>query len=339
MSFRVGLSSDLNNGSGGFSWGDIAIETLAPLSWEFLKPTGRDFTPESVAGFDAIAFSAPGVTANSFASSETSPLIIARFGVGYDNIDLAACTAAGVALTITPDGSKKPVATAALTLVLSTIHRLHQKMNTATNSQWNQRLNGLGQGLNGKTVATIGLGNIATEFFRLIAPFDCKRIAFDPWKRQDEADQHDVTLVELDALMSSADIVVVLATLSPETHHLINRDRLSLMKSNAVLINISRGPIVDEQALIEVLESGAIAGAGLDVFETEPPATESPLLRLQNVIATPHNIAWTDELALGMGTSAFTAISAISNGQIPQFVVNKDVLETKQFKAKLAKWQ
>jgi D-3-phosphoglycerate dehydrogenase len=339
VSFRVGLSADLNNGSGGFSWGDIAIETLAPLPWEFLKPTGRDFTPESVSGFDAIAFSAPGVTTHSFASSETAPLIIARFGVGYDNIDLAACTAAGVALTITPDGSKKPVATAALTLVLSTMHRLHQKMDNAAGNHWDQRLNGLGQGLNGKTVGTIGLGNIATEFFRLIAPFDCQRIAFDPWKRQEEAAQHNVTLVELDALMSQADVVVVLATLTPETLHLINRDRLSLMKSNAVLINISRGPIVDEEALIKVLESGVIAGAGLDVFESEPPAAQSPLLKLQNVVATPHNIAWTDELARGMGTSAFTAITAISRGQVPQFVVNKDVLETKQFKAKLAKWQ
>jgi D-3-phosphoglycerate dehydrogenase len=338
MDFRVGLSSDLDNGSGGFSWGEIAIDTLAPLKWEFLKPTGKNFTPESVAGFHAVAFAGPGVTPDSFGSPSDSPLVISRFGVGYDNIDLAACTKAGVALTITPDGSKKPVATAALTLVLSTLHRLHSKMILTENNQWDKRMS-LGQGLNGKTVATIGLGNIGTEFFRLIAPFDCKRISYDPWKTQDEASKYDVTLMGLDELLAAADVIVVLATLTPETHHLINRQRISLMKSSAVLVNISRGPIVEEEALIEALQKGKIAGAGLDVFESEPPASDNPLLKLENVIATPHNIGWTDELALGMGTSAFKAITAISKGNVPEFVVNKDVLETAQFKNKLDQWR
>jgi len=210
-------------------------------------------------------------------------------------------------------------------------------MNIAAQHAWDKRMN-LGQGLNGKTVATIGLGNIGSEFFRLIAPFDCKRIAFDPWKTQAEADQINVTLVDLDTLLSSADVVVVLATLTPETHHMLNASKLSLMKENAVLINISRGPIVEEAALIDVLQRGAIAGAGLDVFETEPPSEENPLVLLENVIATPHNIGWTDELALGMGRSAFSSIKMISEGKIPQYVVNKDVLETAQFKKKLAQY-
>jgi D-3-phosphoglycerate dehydrogenase len=338
MDFRVGLSADLDNGSGAFSWGDIAINTLAPLKWEFLKQTGKNFTPESVAGFHAVAFAGPGVTPDSFGSPSESPLVISRFGVGYDNIDLEACTKAGVALTITPDGSKKPVATAALTLVLATLHRLHSKMIISEQNQWDKRMS-LGQGLNGKTVATIGLGNIATEFFRLIEPFECVRLSFDPWKTQQEADQHNVKLVDLDILLGLSDVVVVLATLTPETHHLLNAQRLSLMKNSAVLINISRGPIVDEVALIKVLEEGKIAGAGLDVFESEPPLATNPLLSLPNVIATPHNIGWTDELALGMGTSAFKSITSISQGKIPQFVVNKDVLETEQFKKKLSQWQ
>lgn len=338
MDFRVGLSSDLDNGAGGFSWGEIAIDSLSPLKWEFLKPTDKNFTPESVAGFHAVAFAGPGVNADSFGSPGDSPLVISRFGVGYDNIDLTACTKAGVALTITPDGSKKPVATAALTLVLSTLHRLHSKMILAEKNQWDRRMS-LGQGLNGKTVATIGLGNIGTEFFRLIAPFDCKRISYDPWKTQEEASKNDVTLMGLEELLTVADVVVVLATLTPETHHLLNAQRLSLMKNSAVLINISRGPIVEEKALIEVLQKGKIAGAGLDVFESEPPVANNPLLTLENVIATPHNIGWTDELALGMGTSAFKAITTISKGKVPEFVVNKDVLETAQFKKKLEQWQ
>ena len=109
------------------------------------------------------------------------------------------------------------------------------------------------------------------------------------------------------------------------------------MKPSAVIVNISRGPIIDEAALIDALESGAIAGAGLDVFETEPPAADNPLFSMRNVVLTPHNLSWTDELALGMGRSAFGAIKAVSNGLVPEFVVNKDVLTTPQFLDKLGR--
>ena len=338
MTFNVGLTSDLKNLKGDFSWGDIKIQTLEPLNWSFLSKQEKNFTPEMVAGFDGIAFAGPGVVSGSFDVPENSPLIIARFGVGYDNIDLDVCTKAGVALTITPDGSMKPVATAALTLTLATLHRLNAKMNLAKSSNWNARLDQLGQGLNGKTVGTIGFGNIASEFFRLISPFDCKKLSFDPWKTQSEADLHGVKLVNLEELLINSDVVVVLATLTPETKHLISNDQFNLMKKTSVLINISRGPIVDETALIKALNNDLIYGAGLDVFEIEPTEHENPLLSMDSVIATPHNLAWTDELGSGMGLSAFTSIKKISQGQIPDFVVNKEVLDTPQFKAKLSKW-
>jgi phosphoglycerate dehydrogenase-like enzyme len=251
---------------------------------------------------------------------------------------LAACTRAGTALTITPDGSQKPVATAALTLLLSTMHRLSAKDHLARRHGWGERLNGLGSGVNGKTIGTVGLGNIATEFFRLLAPFDAKRIAYDPWKTQAEADLHNVTLVDLDTLMRQSDAIVVMAVLTPDTHHLISHAQFNAMKKTAYLINVSRGPIVDEGALIDALNRNLISGAGLDVFESEPPARENPLFAMENVVVTPHNLAWTDELALGMGRSAFTAIKAISRGEVPQFVVNKEVVETDAFQKKLARW-
>lgn len=339
MTFKVGLSSDLSNGAGGFSWGDISIETLAPLTWSFLPAAEKNFRPSTFSGCDAVAFAGPGVDQESFAAPEDSPLIIARFGVGYDNINLDACTRAGVALTITPDGSQKPVATAGLMMLLSTMHRLSAKDQLARRHGWGERLNGLGSGVNGKTIGTVGLGNIATEFFRLLAPFETRRIAFDPWKTQAEADLHNVTLVDLDTLMRESDAIVVMAVLTPDTFHLINAEQLGKMKKSAYIINVSRGPIVDEPALIQALQGGVIAGAGLDVFETEPPSKENPLFAMENVVLAPHNIAWTDELALGMGRSAFTAIKAISRGEVPQFVVNKDVLESKAFKEKLARWR
>lgn len=339
MSFKVGLSSDLAGENTLFSWGEVSIETLEPLPWEFLPKVGKNFRPETFQGVHAVAFAGPGVDSESFASPEESPLILARFGVGYDTIDLDSCTRAGTILTITPDGSQKPVATAALTLLLSTMHNLVAKDQLARRHGWSERMDGLGRGLNGKTIATIGLGNIASEFFRLLTPFDTKRISYDPWKTQAEADTQNVELVELDQLFKEADAVVVMAILTPETKHLVNAERLNLMKKSAILINVSRGPIVDETALIEALSSHKIAGAGLDVFETEPPAPGNPLFSLSNVTLAPHNIAWTDELAFGMGKSAFGSIKSISKGEIPQFVVNKEVLDTPQFKAKIERYR
>ena len=339
MSFNVGLTSDLSDGAGGFSWGEIAIETLSPLPWKFLNNSGPVMKSADVTGFDAIAFAGVGVDENSFGSPQNSPLIIARFGVGYDNIDLAACTKAGVALTITPDGSKKPVATAALTLMLATMFRLVAKDKQAHSFDWANRIKGLGQGVNGKTVGTIGLGNVASEFFRLLAPFDCNRVAFDPWKKPEEAKELDVELVDLNVLLASCDVVIVTAALTPDTHHMLSTNQFKLMKSSAILINISRGPIVDEAALVYALQNKEIAAAGLDVFEVEPIDKANPLMTMDNVIVTPHNLAWTDELALGMGKSAFSSIKAISRGEIPAFVVNKDVLDTAAFKEKLAKFK
>jgi phosphoglycerate dehydrogenase-like enzyme len=337
MDFKVGLTRDLSNGAGGFSWGEVSIETLAPLPWEFMENAEPFLQPDDFKDFSAVAFAGVGVSADSFDSPAKSPLVISRFGVGYDNVDLAACTRAGVALTITPDGSKKPVATAALTLMLATMFRLVAKDHQARTFDWAHRIHGLGSGVNGKTIGTIGLGNVASEFFRLITPFETRRLACDPWKKSEEAAAIGVELVDLEVLLAQSDVIVVTAALTPETRHLIGKAQFALMKTSAIIINISRGPLIDEDSLVDALQSGEIAGAGLDVFEVEPIDENNPLMQMSNVIVTPHNLAWTDELALGMGKSAFGSIVSISRGEIPQFVVNREVLETPQFKEKFAK--
>lgn len=336
MNFKVGISNDLRGVGSEFSWGNVSIETLAPLNWEFLSPVENNFCAEDLSGYNAVAFAQPGIDEESFSESIISPTIMARFGVGYDNIDLDACTRAGVALTITPDGSQKPVATAALTLLLATMHRIVAKDAQARIGDWKGRINGLGQGLNGKKIGTIGLGNIASEFFRLLSPFDVSKFAYDPYKSSEDAANIGVKLISLFELMQNCDAIVILAALSRENRHLIGKREIEMMKVNAVLINISRGPLIDESALIYALENQKIAGAGLDVFETEPADPQNLLFKLSNVITTPHNLAWTDELALGMGKSAFTAIKEIRMGRIPKYVVNQEVLTTEKFKKKIS---
>ena len=123
--------------------------------------------------------------------------------------------------------------------------------------------------------------------------------------------------------------------LSPETHHLVNMDRLGLMKPTAFPINTARGPIVDQAALTEVLQDGRIAGAGLDVFEQEPPDADDPLLTLDNVIVTPHALCWTDQLFSGSGAADIRAVLAVMAGRVPNGIVNRDVIDRPGWKVRL----
>ena len=142
-------------------------------------------------------------------------------------------------------------------------------------------------------------------------------------------------MVPLETLLQDADYIVVCCALTPETHHLLNADRLRLLKSNAYLINVARGPIVDQAALTKALSQQRIAGAGLDVFAVEPIASNDPLLTLDNVILSPHAICWTDECFMGIGRSACQSLIDVAAGRVPSHVVNRDVLSSTRMKEKL----
>jgi phosphoglycerate dehydrogenase-like enzyme len=161
-------------------------------------------------------------------------------------------------------------------------------------------------------------------------------VAFDPFLTAVQAAAAGVELVDLDALLHMADFVSINCPLTPETRHLINAERLALMRPSAFLINTARGPIVDQQALTAALTAHRLAGAALDVFEDEPIHPDDPLLRLDNVIVTPHAICWTDECFRGMGHSACRSILDIATGQMPAFVVNREVEHNSRLRERLA---
>ena len=154
--------------------------------------------------------------------------------------------------------------------------------------------------------------------------------------RREQAAAAGIEWLPLDELLAAADFVVICCALTPETHHLIDAARLALMKPTAYLINVARGPIVDQAALTSVLQQRRIAGAGLDVFEQEPIDPGDPLLALDNVILAPHALCWTDECFLGNGRSACQSILDVAAGRAPQHVVNREVLEQPAMQAKLA---
>jgi phosphoglycerate dehydrogenase-like enzyme len=336
--YRVGVSRDFLDAEGRNTWGDIGLGRLdeAGVRWRYLDRDTDELLADDVDGLDAVIFAGPSVTRRTFAGAAGAPLLFARFGVGYDAVDLAACTDHEALVTITPDGARRPVATAALTMVLAARHNLVVKDRLVREGRWDERTRWMGRGLTGCVIGLIGLGNTGSDLVGLLRPFDAEVLAYDPYCDPAAAGRLGVRLDNLDAVLAAADVVVVMAALTEETRHLVDAGRLALMKPSAVLVNVARGPIVDEPALVAALRSGTIAGAALDVFADEPPAPDNPLLAMDNVVLSPHCLSWTDEMAAGNGSSAVRAVLEVLSGRIPRHVVNRSALERPGFRARLA---
>ena len=201
---------------------------------------------------------------------------------------------------------------------------------------FNQRGQHMGVGLVARTLGVVGIGNIGAELFRMAKPFDMKFIAHDPFADSKVAAELGIELVSLEDVFRRADILSVNCPLTPETHHLVNAERLALMKPTAYLINTARGPIVDQKALTAALQAGRLAGAGLDVLEQEPPEPDDPILKLDNVILSPHALCWTDQCFAGNGAADVAAVLEVQHGRTPRGVVNRAVLETPLWQQRMA---
>ena len=347
--FRIGISDDFRIQAPGRLEPVVAriFGLLPQVEVIYFAPTGADLagpyvTPADIADLDAVIALSPRFTAQSF-SGQDRLAVIARWGVGYDLIDVAACTAADVLLAIAVDAVRRPVAEAIVTLLLALAKQLPAKDRLVRAGAWQQRARIDAYGLTGKVVGSVGLGNIGAEMFRLLQPFGFRRmLAADPYAGPQVAAALGVELVDLETLFAESDFVAVNCLLSEETRGLVGARLLGLMKPTAFFINTARGPIVDQAALLAVLEAGRIAGAGLDVFAEEPLPAGHPLTRLDNVILTPHSLAWTDQLYEDNGISACEGVLAVLRGELPRHPVNRQVAEHAGFQAKLqelaARW-
>ncbi len=325
----VGLTRDLLDAAGAPTFGREALRVLddAPaVRWEFIPEPAAEIAPAHLARYDAIYVNAPLVTRASFAQGPGRTRLIARHGVGYDSVDVGACSEHGVLLTIQPDGVRRPVAVAALTFVMALSQKLFIKDRLTRAGRWAEKTEHMGMGLVGRTLGLVGAGNIGREIMRLARPFGMTVIAADPNVNEASVAAEGARLVELDTLLRQADFVVVACLLTPQTHHLIGAAQFGLMRPGACLINVARGPIVDEAALIAALHERRIAGAGLDVFEREPVDPANQLLTMANVIVTPHALCWTDECFRGIAESGFSSIVAVAHGRRPHNVVNPEAL-------------
>lgn len=260
--------------------------------------------------------------------------IVGAYGAGVEHIDIQAATELGIIVTNSPFNSQS-VAEGSILLMLGSLRHITRVTNYITRGEWKrvklpQRL--LGQELHGKTVGIVGLGRIGACLIRLLKGFEVRILAYDPYVSRDKAAGISAELVDFDTLLKTSDIVSINCALTTETHHLIGKRTLSLMKPTAILVNTSRGGIVDEKALQVALEEGRIAGAGLDVLDPEPPDANNPLLKLDNVFVTAHIAGATVEARERIVTQAAqNFVEVLIYRRLPpsDCIVNPKVLDTK----------
>lgn len=255
--------------------------------------------------------------------------VIARHGVGVDNIDLRAATERGILVLNTPDANAVSVAEHTLTAIGALAKRVLPMDRATRQGDWEARNEYKAVDLDGKVLGLIGMGRIGSMVARkAAAAFNMEVIAYDPYVRPEVAAKNGVVLYEdLDRIFREADVISIHTPLTAETRGLVNGARLALMKSSAFLVNFSRGGVVDEEALYRALKDGVIAGAALDVFEEEPPSRNHPLFELDNVLLSPHSAALTEECVVRMATGAARGVVDVLTGKRPQFVVNTEVLK------------
>ena len=252
---------------------------------------------------------------------------VLRTGVGFDCIDVDAATDNGIAVINLPDMWTREVANHAITLLLSCNRMLLNQSGDVRNQKWNPTPTSHFGPLHTETVGIIGLGRIGSAFARRMRGFETELLAYDPYIDDVDFDRSGTASVSFDEVLTRSDYLSVHTPLNDETYHIIDSDALSKMKPTAYLINTSRGPVVDEQALIKALQNGELLGAGLDVLEDEPPDPKNPLLSMDNVIITPHSAHYS-QLSMAIRPRRYgVEIAAVLENRKPLNLVNPEVLE------------
>ncbi|MEE9398794.1 MAG: hydroxyacid dehydrogenase [Dehalococcoidales bacterium] len=337
MVIKIGFTRDFFDKDGNYimpGLGPRVFNDMPGVEWQMLPEYLPEITPEQVAGFDMIMNWSPGWTKRSFENSDRL-ISIHRVGVGYDKIDLSAATKAGVMLCITPKSCTRPMALTVLTYLLAVSMHLRIKDKLTREGHWSERTKYYGVELTGKTLGLVGVGSIGHEVFKLAKPLEMKYVAHDPYISPEAVADVDAKMVDLDTVLAESDFLSINCPLTEETRGMIGERELKKMKRSAFLINTARGSIVDEGALIKALNEGWIKGAGLDVFEQEPVPVDNPLLRMDNVIVSPHFLCHTDEHFIKMADEWAEQVADILNGKIPDKLVNREVWDNQRLQAKL----
>ena len=250
--------------------------------------------------------------------------VISRYGVGYDNVDVETATAKGIWVARVPDYCLEDVSDQALALLLGCVRKVAFKDRRIREGAWNLHREQPSYRIAGKTLGLIGYGAIARTLHRKMSGFGLDRVlAFDPYLDPRKITENGAQAVPLRRLLKESDYVSVHAPLNEETRGLIGSRELTLMKKTAILVNTSRGPLLEEKAVADALAGGKIAAAGLDVFESEPLPPDSPLLRLDNAVLSDHAGWYSEESVAELKTKAARNVLEVLKGGKPLYPVNQ----------------
>jgi D-3-phosphoglycerate dehydrogenase / 2-oxoglutarate reductase len=253
--------------------------------------------------------------------------VVARPGIGIDTIDVDACTAANVMVVHTPEAPSESTAEHAVALIFAVSRKLKLADLTMRTKGFSERHGLQGIELRGKTLGLVGLGRIGGRVAQMMGHgVGMRVVVFDPYTTPERAASLGVELVPtLAEVLRQADVISLHCPLTPETRGLISAEAMAAMKPGVVLVNCSRGPVINEAVLVEALRSGHIAGAGIDVFDPEPPLPDNPLFDLPNIIVTPHIASFTPDGTNAMFTGIIEEVTAVLRGQRPRWLVNPSV--------------
>lgn len=249
--------------------------------------------------------------------------VIAKYGVGVDTVDLKAATDLGIIVANVPDYCFDEVSDHAIGLLLALARKITFFDRKVKSNQWDFRQGMPMHRIRNKTLGLIGCGRIGREVARKMLVFGVRTIAYDPWAADTGG---AVAFVDLDTVLKEADYISIHCPLNESTRHLLGEREFVEMQKKPFVINVARGPIIDEKVLIRALEEGRISGAGLDVLEKEPPAPENPLLKMDNVIVSPHVGFYSEESIRELKRRGAESVSAVLLGEWPRAVVNQEVI-------------
>ena len=337
--FRVASTADFYWDDGSCKYRDMGLDILEEqphVEYCVLGEYKDELGPEQIKGINGLIVGGGSVTAGSV-SVAGDLLAIGRFGVGYDTVQVDACTEADVAVFITVGAVDRSMAEATIAMMMGLSFKMLIKDRLLRDGKWDDRSKFMGGDLRGKTLGVVGLGGIGREVVRLLRGFDMSTpLAYDPYVDGKAAEDLGVRMVELDELRSGADFVSIHCPLNDNTRDLIGAREIGLMGPEAYLINTARGGIVNEDALYEALAGEKIAGAALDCVVGEPIREPHRFRVLDNVILAPHSIGWTHELFRDIGRAACRGMVDLSVGREPRGVVNPEVFERPSFREKWA---
>jgi D-3-phosphoglycerate dehydrogenase len=249
--------------------------------------------------------------------------VVSRYGVGVDNVDLKAATDLGIIVANVPDYCIDEVSNQTIAMILTLIRKTAFFDRKVKSNRWDFHLGIPIYRLHGKTLGLIGSGRIGLEVAKKISTFGVKVIAFDPYLQKAE---EGIALTDFDTVLKKSDFISIHCPLNESTYHLIDATALRKMEKKPLLINTSRGPIIDEKALVLALQNGQVSGAGLDVLEKEPPDLQNPLLKMENVILSPHVSFYSEESIKELKRKTAENVVEVLMGKWPKSVVNRDVI-------------